>query len=631
MPGAAVRPRAKPERSDHVSRALLVVIAWGAIAFGAVYPWASVALAIGVLTCALVALRAPAAWRPGTAITRPLVALMLAVSLQLVPMPPWLADAVSPAAHDYMARQELKDPGAPSAPAGEIRSTAWRPISLRPEYTARALGMLVVLELHLLGASRQFQAMGTATVARGVIVLGLVLSLAAIVQQTKSPGLIYGWWEPMYAAQPFGPFVDRNHFAGWTLMAIPLAIGYWCALLARGLRRRRDLRNRLLWLGAPDGGKWMVLTAAIGAMVLALVMTMSRSGLLALASAVAISVWVLLRSRFGAPSRLGRLTTAVLITGLVGLAVVWNGLDSLGRQVDDSPAALATRVTIWSSALQVARDFPIAGTGLNTYQWVGYLNRTNELFASEAHNDYLQILSEGGALLGVPILVAGFLLARESRRRFVERCDDTMTYWLRVGAVTGLVAVGVQELAEFSLQMPGNAVLFTVLIAMAIAPQSSHYGRTRGRTAPAAERSSRGPLASPEATARRRERYALAAGFTIALAAGAYTYAVAGPYGAVETVDPRVRWETDPATGLEVLAFDASGDGITDHWSYSRGETLVRMDRDRNQDGRIDVRSYYDGNSRITRRERDSDHDGRFDRLILYNPDGTVRSTGRIQ
>jgi O-antigen ligase len=482
--------------------------------------------------------------------------------------------------------------------------------------------MLVVLVLLLLGASRQFQAMGTATVARGVIALGLVLSLVAIVQQTKSPGLIYGWWEPMHAAQPFGPFVDRNHFAGWTLMIIPLAIGYWCALLARGLRRRRDLRSRLLWLGAPDGGKWMVLTAAIGAMVLALGMTMSRSGLLALASAVTISVWVLLRSRFGAPSRLGRLTTAVLITGLVGFAVVWNGLDSLGRQVDDSPAALATRMTIWSSAVQVARDFPIAGTGLNTYQWVGYLNRTNELFASEAHNDYLQILSEGGALLGVPILVAGFFLARESRRRFVERCDDTLTYWLRVGAVTGIVAVGVQELAEFSLQMPGNAVLFTVLIAMAIAPQSSHYGRTGRRAEPLPDRSSR---------ARRHERYAIAAGFTLALAAGAYTYAVAGPYGAIERVDSRARLETDPTTGLEVLAFDSSGDGVADHWSYSKGETIVRMDRDRNQDGRIDVRSYYDKDGKITHRERDTDNDGRFDRRTWYNPDRTVRSTERIQ
>jgi hypothetical protein len=34
--------------------------------------------------------------------------------------------------------------------------------------------------------------------------------------------------------------------------------------------------------------------------------------------------------------------------------------------------------------------------------------------------------------------------------------------------VVGLVAVALQSLVEFSLQMPGNAVLFTVLAAVAL-------------------------------------------------------------------------------------------------------------------------------------------------------------------
>jgi len=37
-----------------------------------------------------------------------------------------------------------------------------------------------------------------------------------------------------------------------------------------------------------------------------------------------------------------------------------------------------------------------------------------------------------------------------------------------VGAVTGLVAIALQETVEFSLQMPGNAALFAVLAAIAM-------------------------------------------------------------------------------------------------------------------------------------------------------------------
>jgi hypothetical protein len=54
------------------------------------------------------------------------------------------------------------------------------------------------------------------------------------------------------------------------------------------------------------------------------------------------------------------------------------------------------------------------------------------------------------------------------RRRFADRRDDTMTHWLRVGAATGLTAIALQSLVEFSLQMPGNAVFCVVLAAIAL-------------------------------------------------------------------------------------------------------------------------------------------------------------------
>ena len=41
---------------------------------------------------------------------------------------------------------------------------------------------------------------------------------------------------------PFGPFVNKNHFAGWMLMALPLTIGLLVRRhLARHARRQADL------------------------------------------------------------------------------------------------------------------------------------------------------------------------------------------------------------------------------------------------------------------------------------------------------------------------------------------------------------------------------------------------------
>ena len=43
--------------------------------------------------------------------------------------------------------------------------------------------------------------------------------------------LVYGFWKPLHGGNPFGPFINRNHFAGWMVMALPLVVGYSCAVL----------------------------------------------------------------------------------------------------------------------------------------------------------------------------------------------------------------------------------------------------------------------------------------------------------------------------------------------------------------------------------------------------------------
>ena len=68
--------------------------------------------------------------------------------------------------------------------------------------------------------------------------------------------------------------------------------------------------------------------------------------------------------------------------------------------------------------------------------------------------------------MGVPALALVLLFGREVRRRFQATASLT-SYWLRVGAVAGLVAIALQELVEFSLQLPGNAVMFAALCMIA--------------------------------------------------------------------------------------------------------------------------------------------------------------------
>ena len=90
-----------------------------------------------------------------------------------------------------------------------------------------------------------------------------------------------------------------------------------------------------------------------------------------------------------------------------------------------------------------------------------------------AHNDYLQLLAEGGFLVFVPATIAVVLLAVAVCRRVREASGDSYDYWVRAGAGVGLIAIGIQETVEFSLQIPANAFLFATLAAIAISPYSA--------------------------------------------------------------------------------------------------------------------------------------------------------------
>jgi O-antigen ligase len=121
-------------------------------------------------------------------------------------------------------------------------------------------------------------------------------------------------------------------------------------------------------------------------------------------------------------------------------------------------------------AWSVIRDFPLAGTGLNTYWAAALFYQRHELahFFAQAHNDYLQLAAEGGLLLILPAVACLAIFIRDVRRARREEVRGSVSWWLRSGAVTSLLAIACQETVEFSLQMPGNAALFVVVCAIAV-------------------------------------------------------------------------------------------------------------------------------------------------------------------
>src|SRR5271169_1497848 len=136
-----------------------------------------------------------------------------------------------------------------------------------------------------------------------LILLCFLVSLLGIVQHFTSDAKIYGFRTLSAGGDPFGPFVNRNHFAGFVELTLPAGLAL---LIFRGLRRDMIPLTGLLTI------------VPIGAMIL----SGSRGGIVSFGFEIAV---LALLARFRKAPEGPRLV-ALAIVGFAALALVaWLG------------------------------------------------------------------------------------------------------------------------------------------------------------------------------------------------------------------------------------------------------------------------------------------------------------------
>lgn len=604
---------------------LLLIVAWSALAFGAVYPWACVPVLVACVTVGVIALISRAKPHNRTVVFASAL-LLSAVLLQTVPVPRQTLGRLSQATLKFVGQYDVPTLALQSQvlssivgrDAGSGSSAEAHSMTIDGGSTREALVAFVALMMLLVGANSALTSSDVRRLVTGIIVIGFALALVGIVQRAShESGLIYGFWKPYRGGAPYGPFVNRNHFAGWMLMAIPLALGdLLIRLHRRALEGRPDWRNRILWLSSKEASGTIFVALAVLTMALSLALTLSRSGILCFAAALAVMGWFVARQQ----STLRRRTVAIGALFILGLASAgWAGIDAYAQRFSDDGGPGATgRLVIWRDAARIIKDFPLTGTGLNTFDqaMVAYEDPSGS-HANDAHNDYLELASDGGLLVGVPALILLGVLISQARKRLREDASGrTSMYWTRAGAVTALVAIGLQEIGEFSLQIPANTVLFAVVWAIAIADSTATHSRQTELT-----------------TTVRRRRFRLegalvAVGILAAAVSGVFAYRAWGPYGVTGrklSVDRVV--DTDKRTAGRVfteLSYDVQGDGVIDRWIYLDGPRVVRVEFDEDGDAAIDRWEYYDEGERLNEVGLSTQHDGRADTWRFFDRDGTL-------
>jgi O-antigen ligase len=387
-----------------------------------------------------------------------LLASLAAIVAQCLPLPGAVARTVSPHAWSVQAMIHLEP------------VTAWWPLSIDARLTRMALTHAAAPVLLFWAAREAFSHGGVRVAARTIAWTGLVVTLVALAQRATAPLSLLWRWRPADAgAQPFGPFVNPNHCAAWLLMASAATAGYLVA--HRRSHRAEHSSRRLLvrdWLADGTG---LLLAGALVMMLLGMAAALSRAAILGAAAALAFALVAQRGRRAG-----GRgLRASAAIVAVVLAAAVWSNREGLDRKF--SAATAVSRVAIWKDTAPVVRDFWAAGTGAGTYSraMLQYQRTMPEQHFNQAHSEYVQLVAEGGLLLGVPALlvVVGWIaLARRQLRREAHE-----VFWIRLGAAAALMGVAVQGVFDTALREPANGLLAAVLAAVVVHErQHAHDG-----------------------------------------------------------------------------------------------------------------------------------------------------------
>ncbi len=453
--------------------ARLALAALAALAVLAPWPFGSVgrtailvvtAVALGSAAVLLVL----ASWRGGLALPAvplwPLGGLVALGLAQLVPLPPPVHAWVAPGSHAVWHPQ--------SPAAAGVLGLAARPVSVDPETTLRGVALLAGLGLLAVAAAPALaHARAAARAAAALAAFGFALAAYAVWARAHFGALLYGTLS-VPTVSPFGPFVNKNHFAGWTAMATLLTLGLAAGLAAEARARGRD------WTagGRRAAAVVLALVAAL-AMALAVVASLSRGGTAALLAGAACLAVLLSRSRRRARALLPGLALAAVLAAVV-----------IALAPPAAPARLSTlsgaafRLETWRDALRLAGSSPLFGHGLGAFHdafpRVKLDNGAQRV--EHAESEYLETLAETG-LVGLALALCGFgLLLRGSGRAAIP----ALPRGIARGGVAALVALALHSAVDFDLRLPSNAAL-AALAAAAAAAGSGEREKPLGRAASA--------------------------------------------------------------------------------------------------------------------------------------------------
>ncbi len=308
--------------------------------------------------------------------------------------------------------------------------------------------------------------------AIAVSAFGFTIALLALLQSASSSDKLYWLITPHNGGWVYGPYVNHNHYAGLMEMLIPVPLVIAFSQFAHGVMKRLA-----------------IIAAAI--MVATLFLSGSRGGMIAFLFELAVLAFFLVRQR--SKSKFYMTWMFILFPMILALLLVWLGGSEFANRVTSINNETRTeisggmRMQITRDGLRMFKQKPLLGYGLDTFPEIypEFRSIYTEVWINEAHNDYLQLLIETGAL-GFCVMLWFLWTMYSHALPKLSGWPDDRNGVLTLAAMLGCTGILVHSFVDFNLHIPANAAIFYALCTIAaMEPRfRKHYRHERNRTAP---------------------------------------------------------------------------------------------------------------------------------------------------
>ena len=371
---------------------------------------------------------------------------------QCLPLPPLFLSFLSPFRHEVLAQSN----------SIINSSVSWQSISYSHLNSLAWWAFMLSLLLFFLVFRKCFLSYKNWKIL--IYILLIVATLEALygLLQALIPTMGVLWSEKYGFGSARGTYINRNHFAGFIEMILPLGLGYTLSL---GNWEEKISLKTLMSTDRPNFQ--FFITIGLAVMALALIFSKSRAGIAGGVLGFFIFAILLHTGSKGLPR------SYWVITGIIISMVTFYsfriGVDPVLERFLKISEHMG-RLDVWRDSLVIVKEHPF-GTGLATFKQVFpvfNVSTVAETTPYYAHNDYLQLLVETG-WIGFVALVSGFyifLIRSFFKVKLIKLQDDPFRFFMAIGALSGLVSMAFHSFFDFNLQMPANCVYFVMLLGI---------------------------------------------------------------------------------------------------------------------------------------------------------------------